>query len=367
VHGLGQADLVAPVVLGAVKRFVGHLEDRRVVEGLAGLGGADAEAHRDRDAAGDAVGSHALAQLLGERRRLLEVGPGQQDQELLAAESIGEVESAQLLAQLVGDLLEHDVADRMAARVVDHLEVVEVSDDDADRLTGQLGLLRELDHARAERLAVEHAGQLVDHSVAAVLDVRAHERRGEHRYAQKKGDRRDQQHRIVDDCVRVDSKRHGHEDRDVDDHARDYAAHGESRAQRDDGNRQPRQRRDVRTAAQGHGPPDHKTTAHPRAEHQQLGSRDLRHQLVRKAEADRRGDDEDGRPPPEPWAHRNERERDDREGALPDGPHALLHVEHAFAVEVVAAQPRADACPCLPRVWSCASHQLFARRDRRAR
>ena len=64
---------------------------------------------------------------------LLEVGPRQQDQELLAAEPVGQVEGAQLLAQLVGDLLQHDVADGVAARVVDLLEVVEVSDDDPDR------------------------------------------------------------------------------------------------------------------------------------------------------------------------------------------------------------------------------------------
>jgi hypothetical protein len=59
----------------------------------------------------------------------------------------------------------------VASRVVDRLEVVEVADDDADRLAGQLRLLSELGDAGTERLAVEHARQLVDHGVAAVLDV----------------------------------------------------------------------------------------------------------------------------------------------------------------------------------------------------
>ena len=45
--------------------------------------------------------------------------PGHEDQELLAAETVGEVERAQLLAQQVGDLLEDDVADGVAAGVVD--------------------------------------------------------------------------------------------------------------------------------------------------------------------------------------------------------------------------------------------------------
>ncbi len=64
----------------------------------------------------------ALAQAVGELGGLLEVRAGHEDQELLAAEAVGEVEGAQLLAQQVGHLLEHHVADRMAVGVVDRLK-----------------------------------------------------------------------------------------------------------------------------------------------------------------------------------------------------------------------------------------------------
>jgi hypothetical protein len=166
--------------------------------------------------------------LLGQLSRLREVRAGQQDQELLAAEAVCEVERAQLLAQLVGDLLEHDVAYGVTSRVVDRLEVVEVADDDADGLAGQLGLLRQLEYACAERLAVEHAGQLVDDGVAAVLDVRAHEWGGEHGNTQQQRHGRDHKHRVVDDLLRVDAEGDGKEDEDVDDHADDNAAHGKT-------------------------------------------------------------------------------------------------------------------------------------------
>ena len=77
----------------------------------------------------------------------LAVGAGDQDQELLAAEPVGEVEGAQLLADRVGDVGEHRVADRVPEGVVDALEVIEVAEHDPDRLAGQLRLLLELERA----------------------------------------------------------------------------------------------------------------------------------------------------------------------------------------------------------------------------
>ena len=87
-------------------------------------------------------------------------------------------------------------------------------------LAGNLRLLRELGDARAERLAVEHAGQLIDHGVAAMLDVRAHQRRGEHRDAQKQRDRGDHEDRVVQNLMRVDAERDGEQDHDVDERRR---------------------------------------------------------------------------------------------------------------------------------------------------
>ena len=114
----------------------------------------------------------SLAQELGKLGRALDLRARHQHQELLAAEAIREIERAQLRAQHVGDVLEHLVADRVSVPVVDELEAVHIADDQPDRLAGDAGLFGELLHARGQRVTVEHAGQLVDHGVAAVLDVR---------------------------------------------------------------------------------------------------------------------------------------------------------------------------------------------------
>ncbi len=64
--------------------------------------------------------------MLGELGGLREIRSGNKDQELLAAETVGEIERAQLLAQQIGDLLQDGVADAVAARIVDLLEVIQI-------------------------------------------------------------------------------------------------------------------------------------------------------------------------------------------------------------------------------------------------
>ena len=59
----------------------------------------------------------------------------------------------------------------------------------------------------------------------------------------------------------------------------------------------------------------------------------------RRRSTPHRPQDEQQRPPSQPRAGRNERQGNDRERLLPGGPQALLHVEQALAIEVVAAQP----------------------------
>ena len=65
---------------------------------------------------------------------LVELRARKQDEELLAADPITEIERAQLLAQLIRDVLEHRIAGRVSVRVIDALEVVDVADDQRDRL-----------------------------------------------------------------------------------------------------------------------------------------------------------------------------------------------------------------------------------------
>jgi hypothetical protein len=74
------------------------------------------------------------AQRLGQLGGVREVGAGQQDDELLAAAAVEEVERAQRGAQSVGDVGEDGVPGGMAVRVVDALEVVDVAGDQPNRL-----------------------------------------------------------------------------------------------------------------------------------------------------------------------------------------------------------------------------------------
>ena len=143
------------------------------------------------------------AQGLRDRGRALEFGAGQEDQELLASDPVGEIECPQLLAELLRDLLEHEVADLASPRLVDLAEVIEVSDDDAYRIAGHPRLRRELAHAQAQSVSGEHARELVDRGVAAVPESYAHERCRERGQAQEHCRGRDRERRIADHGISI--------------------------------------------------------------------------------------------------------------------------------------------------------------------
>ena len=105
-------------------------------------------AHRVEHGGGDRVG------LL--RRRL-----GQQDRELVAAEAGEHVGLAQAAAQRVGDAHDQLVAGRVAERVVDRLEVVEVEHDRRALRAVALDVGDVALELALERAAVEQAGQRV--------------------------------------------------------------------------------------------------------------------------------------------------------------------------------------------------------------
>ena len=81
-------------------------------------------------AALDRVGlRQALDQARGDlRHRLLGLDVGEQQQELVAADPGHHVLAARHRLQALADLLEHEVADRVAVGVVDRLEAVEVDE-----------------------------------------------------------------------------------------------------------------------------------------------------------------------------------------------------------------------------------------------
>ncbi len=97
--------------------------------------------------------------------------PGQHDQELLAPEAVGELEGAQPLAQLVGDVAQHRVAAIVAVAVVDALERVHVAEQQAHGLVGEAGLVGDLGEAGAQGVAVEQAGERVEDRFVAVVQL----------------------------------------------------------------------------------------------------------------------------------------------------------------------------------------------------
>jgi hypothetical protein len=107
---------------------------------------------------------------LGVRARVLEVGAGEQDEELLAAVPPHPVDLAGRVAEDVGDLPQHGVAGLVAVRVVDALEVVDVGHDDGERLVEARGVLERLGEPlldvppvvdAGEPVGLRHAPQLV--------------------------------------------------------------------------------------------------------------------------------------------------------------------------------------------------------------
>mmetsp|Transcript_15321 Transcript_15321/g.36558 ORF Transcript_15321/g.36558 Transcript_15321/m.36558 type:complete len:223 (-) Transcript_15321:3216-3884(-) len=119
---------------------------------------ADAEAGRDH-ATGQAVEGLAgdgLAHRFGALQRRIEVGVGQQDGELLAADPTDLGSTRHRAAQPVDDLADHRITGRMAEFVIDALEEVDVQHDQRERPAFQ-------QPARTveDRAAVQRAGQRV--------------------------------------------------------------------------------------------------------------------------------------------------------------------------------------------------------------
>ena len=155
--------IAAAAVLGGVKRHVGLLQQ------LVGVDAVDRR-HRDADRGADvdamAIDFERLVQRAGKPLRqplrvLVALGAGLQHDELVAAEARDHVAGPDDGLEPRRDLLEQLVADRMAERVVDRLEPVEVDQVDGDVI---LALVHRGEHpvdALAELVAVGKSGEIV--------------------------------------------------------------------------------------------------------------------------------------------------------------------------------------------------------------
>src|SRR5262249_25683877 len=129
-------DAVAPAALGLVEGGVGALDE---------LGGALQTTRsfhrRDAPARGEAelapggrqpLRRDARAQALGGDERAVGVGPRQNGQELLATDAPGQIARPERRAQEIAERDQHLVAARVAVRVVDLLEVIDVERHDRE-------------------------------------------------------------------------------------------------------------------------------------------------------------------------------------------------------------------------------------------
>src|SRR5205814_6047120 len=101
------------------------------------------------------------AQPLGEVLRALDVRAREEDRELLAAPARDVVNLSYRLEDGLGELPQDEVAGRMPVAVVDRLEVVEVGEDQRERIAEPLGPPQLLPQDLMAPAAVREAGQAV--------------------------------------------------------------------------------------------------------------------------------------------------------------------------------------------------------------
>ena len=148
--GVEALDVRPPVALARVQRGVGVVDDLMSVGARRGEGG-DADRDRERTRPAVVATQRRGEQVVGDDLGALGVARRQQERELVAAGAVGAVAAAQVGPHDLGDRPQQVVARRVAALVVDRLEVVDV------------------DHHQGERLAV--VARLGDPDVELLLET----------------------------------------------------------------------------------------------------------------------------------------------------------------------------------------------------
>ena len=160
-------------LLGPVHRRIGAVDQRHRVGTVLGID-ADAQAARERQRVAADVGRQRqrVEDLLGDGSGIAGARHlGEQDDELVAAVPAHRVRLAHRGLETAGGELQDPIADRVAERVVDLLEVVEVDEDHADpgraALRHRDRVLQAVEHQGARRrprelVVLGRAGQLVE-------------------------------------------------------------------------------------------------------------------------------------------------------------------------------------------------------------
>src|SRR5438876_5626230 len=131
----GLARCLDPVLPGPFRLVHGRIRCCKELGGhLRGRNGGHPEAGADRDRAAvhreQGPAAEQAADALGQLGPAFEIGPRQDENELLPTPAAGEVDVPDGLLEECGELSEDRVAGRMAVPVVDVLEPIEVGDDD---------------------------------------------------------------------------------------------------------------------------------------------------------------------------------------------------------------------------------------------
>ena len=196
LRGLRAVDdrAVAPELLRGVERLVGRLQQRRRGRAVRRVR-RDAERDREREDVRGEVLPDLRPDPLGQHVALVLVGLRQHERELLAAHAADAVDAAHARGQCLAQQLERSVPRLMAEPVVQHLEPVEVADQDGQRrLEPARALDLELEglleaapvEQTRQRIGANGVGQPVDQAVEPLLE-QAEERGGHDERAE--GDR----------------------------------------------------------------------------------------------------------------------------------------------------------------------------------
>ena len=160
--------------LGGVKREIG-VADQSVGAGPARIADRNADRRADRDlVALDHIGArHLLDQRLGERFEQPGFGgAGKHRLELVAAKPPDLAMIAHHQLQPLGNLAKQGVADRMAKRVVDVLEPIEIDQEQGAALLPDGGIAQRFVERLAHHRAVGQAGQRIEPREAGDLLLR---------------------------------------------------------------------------------------------------------------------------------------------------------------------------------------------------
>ena len=157
------ADAIAPALLGEIERAV-RIADQRVERQpfTGGIRSSDAEAHVHRLLERwDAPLADQPTDAFGDEHGFGDRGLRQDHRELLTAVATQHVRAARAIDDRGSDRLDHAIADRVAVAVVDRLEVIDVADDQRDRVAVALGAAVLFFDALVEVAAIEQPGQAV--------------------------------------------------------------------------------------------------------------------------------------------------------------------------------------------------------------